>query len=441
MARALEDDARAWLADSGHLVHVSVLVFLPLIVYGVTRFSALSDISYLIFPPLASAVFTLFFDPDGTYSTVRRLVGGLTLGAAVGWAMYAAFGFSSLAAALAVLGTSLLTWPLDLEHPSAYATALLAVLLQADSPLYVAGVFLSTGAVGALFHAWRATIYEPRGRYLYDALRDEDRVLIPIRGDPDIDIVEVGGRIAAAHDDGRIVLLGMDGVQRSEIGPLADEVRDRFGIPVDTAVTPDDDPDRVLETADRYGCSVIAARYQEDGDPYTPFTRRLFEGDQDVILFRLDGDTGPWDDAIIPVKDADRLSRVMIELGSRLVDSGDISVTSVIDRERDRRRAEKRLFDIVSGFEDVATDRSDLLDTRIIDAGDRPIHDVITEAATDYGLAIVGASTDRSSLSRMLRGPTAAPLLDGRDGPLLVVHSSTRRPLADLPVIGPLLSR
>ncbi|MFB6077094.1 MAG: HPP family protein [Candidatus Nanohaloarchaea archaeon] len=75
---------RRWLAGSGRLVHLSVLLFLPLIVFAVIEVGQVSEIGYFVFPPLASATFTIFFDPEGAYSTPARLVGGLTLSAVVG---------------------------------------------------------------------------------------------------------------------------------------------------------------------------------------------------------------------------------------------------------------------------------------------------------------------------------------------------------------------
>ncbi|MFB6077096.1 MAG: hypothetical protein ABEK12_03125, partial [Candidatus Nanohaloarchaea archaeon] len=68
-------------------------------------------------------------------------------------------------------------------------------------------------------------------------------------------------------------------------------------------------------------------------------------------------------------------------------------------------------------------EREDTIDTRIIDAGDRDVADVLIDAADQYDLTVLGASTDRSLVSRMISRPTAGQVGDRIDGPVIVVHS------------------
>jgi len=171
---------RRWLETTSNLLHVSVLLFVPLLVGLVTLLSnTIGSISFLLFPPLASGAYTLFSDPEGRYSDPGRFVGGLTVGALCGWAAVevtatygygippSALGADAGAAAVGVLLTGAVTWVLDLELPTAYSTALLVLITGTAQFAYVAGVALSSSLVAVVFAVWRAEVYEERARYLY----------------------------------------------------------------------------------------------------------------------------------------------------------------------------------------------------------------------------------------------------------------------------------
>src|SRR6056297_1246106 len=77
---------RRWVEHTDNLIHVSVLVFVPLLIGLVTLLSHRTQIlSFLLYPPLASGTYTLFANPQGRYSSPWRFVTGLTLGALCGW--------------------------------------------------------------------------------------------------------------------------------------------------------------------------------------------------------------------------------------------------------------------------------------------------------------------------------------------------------------------
>jgi len=79
-------DLRRWLEDTENLLHLSALVFVPLLIGAVTWLSNVSPVvSFLVYPPLASGTYTLFADPEGRYSSPRKFVGGMTAGAVCGW--------------------------------------------------------------------------------------------------------------------------------------------------------------------------------------------------------------------------------------------------------------------------------------------------------------------------------------------------------------------
>ena len=126
-----------WIETTSNLIHLSVLLIVPLLIAFVTLLSnALAELSFLLFPPLASGTYTLFADPEGRYSDPVRFVGGLTLGSLSGWAALLAanlaygaptnaVGVHPEGAALSVLLTGVVTWVFAVEEASAFSTALL----------------------------------------------------------------------------------------------------------------------------------------------------------------------------------------------------------------------------------------------------------------------------------------------------------------------------
>ncbi len=212
---------RAWLEHTNNLIHLSALLFVPLLMGAVTFLSReLQQLSFLLFPPLASGAYTLFYDPDGTFASPRRFVGGLTLGAVAGLVAVNAAAtlqgttvdalqLTPASAALAVFLTGAGTWALDLEEPAAFSTALLVLVTGTDRLTYVVSVATSSLLVAGVFLLWRERFFDRRARYLYTSTRGDDRVLVPIRGAHPGETARLGARIAAAHEGAKVVLLGL----------------------------------------------------------------------------------------------------------------------------------------------------------------------------------------------------------------------------------------
>jgi hypothetical protein len=225
-------DLRRWLEHTSNLLHASILVFVPALIWLVTYLSnQVGSAAFLIFPPLASGTYTLFANPEGKYASPVQFVSGLTIGALAGWVALEVtarfwyhqppgdFQVHAGAAALGIFLTGAATWALDVEEPSAFATALLVLLFAGRRTLDLAGVILSYGAVyvvgvavtstlvAVVFAAWRDLFYEQRARYLYETTRGDDHVLVPMRGEHAETASMFGARIAAAHDAGKVVLL------------------------------------------------------------------------------------------------------------------------------------------------------------------------------------------------------------------------------------------
>jgi nucleotide-binding universal stress UspA family protein len=215
---------RAWVETTRNLIHLTVLLFVPLLIAVVTAVSTISPgLSYLLFPPLASGTFTLFSDPEGKYSTPWKFISGLTIGALCGWFSLitpaAVFfdvgqpiaGVSPAGAALSVFLTGIITWALNAEIPSAFSTALLVLVTGTPSRagIYVLSIAASSTLVSIVFVLWRREVYAERAQYLYQSTKGDDHVLVPMRGPQPDATAMLGARLAAAHEAGKVVLLHM----------------------------------------------------------------------------------------------------------------------------------------------------------------------------------------------------------------------------------------
>ncbi|WP_424017885.1 HPP family protein [Halorientalis pallida] len=246
---------RRWLENTRNLVHLSVLVFVPLLIAAVTWLSnAVSVLPFLLFPPLASGTYTLFARPESEYASPTRFVGGLTVGAFCGWlaygvatALWAAPGRTTVdpgAAAFSVFLTGLVTWLLTVEEASAYSSALLVHVIDVSSAnsitldvvtglsvtltprlAYVGSVLVSSTLVAGVFLLWRETFFEERARYLYQSTKGDDHVLVPMRTDDAEATAMLAAKLAAAHEAGKVVLL--DVVDDEQVAAAERQLLDR----------------------------------------------------------------------------------------------------------------------------------------------------------------------------------------------------------------------
>jgi nucleotide-binding universal stress UspA family protein len=454
---------RRWLETTTNLLHVSVLLFVPLLVGLVTLLSnTVEVVSFLLFPPLASGAYTLFSDPEGRYSDPWRFVGGMTVGALCGWAaveltatyLYGistgALGADAGAAALGVLLTGAATWALDLELPTAYSTALLVLITGTAQFAYVVGVALSASLVAVVFAVWRAEVYEERARYLYRTTEVDDHVIVPMRGEHAQKTSMLGARIAAAHDAGKVVLL--DVVDDEEIaaaerefiergGDSPDYVEDpesvaeaeaadaaarrlevqaanietTVGVPCDVVVAVADGSHAktVLSTADEANCDLVVTPFERAGGGPTPFVRTLFGSDLDVVALQAASERTRWKRIMVPVRSASDVAHAMLDYAGRLAGrNGSVSVCSCIDAERERRGAESTLANL-----------AETVDARCETRVSRTtVESFVRRNDAHYDLVFLGASTDRSAASKFVSRPTYERLQD-IDADVAVVHT------------------
>lgn len=446
---------RRWVENTENLIHLSILLFVPLLIGVVTYLSsAVHRLPYLLFPPLASGTYMLFARPESEYASPSRFVGGITLGAFCGWLSFeaasavlptpASVSVNPVAAAGAIALTAVLTWGLDLEEASAFSAALLVLVVEVAraEPFvlllapgvsvtigpragYVISVFVSTSLVAAVFVGWRKLFYEQRAAYLYGTTRSDDHVLVPMRGETADHTATLAARLAVAHEAGKVVLLDVledvDGgvldadpagrldpsdlpeadAERvrhaaDQLNDVADELRTHVGVSVDVVAAAGDPARTTLDTARRTNCDLVVTPYEERHGALSPYVRRVLSGPIDAVAHRSTGERR-WRRILVPVSRPGDSAHAMVDFATRLAGrSGRVSACTCIGREVERRSAEQRLANVVETFDAP-------IETRVARA---EVTEFIAENASAYDLVLLGSSGDRSAASRLISPPT-----------------------------------
>jgi len=465
-----------WLENTRNFIHFSLLLLIPPLIGLVTFLSKTVELlPFLLFPPLVSGAYTLFREPESRYASPGRFVGGMTLGAICGWVALElsaeywyqvpseTFSLNPGAAAFGVLLTGVVTWALDLEESQAFSTALLVLVTGATQLIYVLSVFLSSVLVVGVFLVWRAELYEKRADYLYQTTHADDQVLIPMRGETAGTVATFGARIATAHEAGKLVLCRVvddaeratsdtdrtastavdtdggtvvrRGVPTAEAADTADDtddlppparetaesleahaarLREEFDIPCEVVVAAGtaEDAEIITHTARETNCDLVVTPYETADGELTRFVRELFDSTLDVVVLRADGDHSEWRRILLPIKTHGEVAHAMLDFAQRLAgETSYISVCHCIDSERERRTAEGMVADLVETF-----DRA--IETRVTTSQLAPF---LSANADNYDLTIIGSSTDRSVVSRIVDSPTFEQL-EAVDSDVAVVH-------------------
>ena len=456
---------RVWLENTQNLVHVSILLFVPLLIAAVSVLSErLEAISFLLFPPLAAATYTLFSDPDGRFASPRRFVGGLSLGAVCGWVALEAGALvhgvpvgvlevDAAGAALAVFLAGASTWLLDVEEPAAFSTALLVLVTKTTQVAYVASVFVSSAFVAGVFLLWRERFFQQRAAYLYASTEGDDHVLVPWRGDYPLATARLAAGIAAAHDTAKVVLFGAVDAESAEEAPVVDA----DGVPLsdgggavgtgageaggetagdggeDEGGAGDDGPtgptlglDTVAADLEReFGipCEVLVAATEDGTTSAGRVLQAVHDANCDLVVTPYETRDGRLSPFVHDLFDSDTDTLV-----HRSVD-GRESWTDVLVPVRKAGDVAHKMIDFavrlagedgrVSVCHCVTTDRGrdraermlgDLVETvprwveTRISRGD--VETYLGRVAGDYDLVLVGSSADRSAASRFVSRPT-----------------------------------
>ncbi|MFB6252192.1 MAG: HPP family protein [Halobellus sp.] len=440
-----------WLQNTDNLLHLSIVLVVPVVIGFVTYLSnQIQTLSFLLFPPLASGTYTLFSDPDGRHADPVRFVASLSLGAVCGLISYTTTAWvyggvgSALvhpeSAALAIFLTGLVTWAGHIEAPSAFSTALLALVTgDVDPVTYVVSVFLAAVFVAGAFVLWRETLYEKRAEYLYETVQGDDHVLVPMRGETAKRTALFGARLAAAHEAGKVVLLevvsdsdaaSVDGRGSTvdetqsihEVAPFDDEeaaaapkvasktreaverlercashIHTRIGVPCEVIVVAGDPVQATIEAGQNANCDLVVTPYEEDRGTLSPYVRGIFTSQFDTVAFRSVRDRDRWSRVLVLVARPGDVAHGMIDFAARLTGNrGTVSVATCIGSEVERRQAETHLDHLVETVEGN-------VETRVSRS---PVQDFITANADDYDLLVLGSSGERSPASRFVSPPT-----------------------------------
>lgn len=441
---------RQRISSTDRLLHLMIVFVVPVLLAGLTWLSnAIDVLPFVIYPPLAAGTYTLFADPESRYAEPKRFVGGMTLGAFSGWASLAVLtrfwyavppGYLEVhagATALAIALTAVLTWGLDLEVPTAFSAALLA-LIAGTNVTYVLAIALSSSIVAVVFLVWYERIYEHRAEFLYHTITSDDRVLVPVRGLPtDEETALFGALLAAAHEAGKVVLyrasprmelpepsLGVTGTGSptpgtgepatediEAVGPWTETpeinvlervraaVAETVDVPCELAVEPGDpaDASRAIEAAHTLQCDLVVTSHEGELAEPTPYLGRLFAGDVDAIGFHPTTVTTSWSRVLVLVRGPGPTARAMVDFATRIAATPErVSVAHTVEGTERRREAETMLAELVDSFE------SDI-ETRVATG---PVGEFLERNAAYFDVVFIGSSTDRSVASRILTPPT-----------------------------------
>lgn len=462
----------AWIENTRNLIHVSILLFVPLLIAGVTALSnTVSQLSFLLFPPLAAGTYTLFANPTGKYASPKRFVVGLTIGALCGWIaleigtlLYGVpaqrLQIDAAGAGLSVFLTGAVTWLLDIEEPAAFSTALLILVTKTSQVAYVLSIAVGSALVAGAFTVWKRRFYHQRSRYLYRTTSERWRVLVPVREGHERPTSLLAGRLAGPESAGEVVLLDIvdsaaiaeherdlleedrgepaldpavapsgdtaeaTAVERAEqraceesvarLREEAERIRTTLDVPCEIVVAVGSDPAvTTLATARNTDCDLIVTTYEETEEALSPFIEDLFGGDVDVVVHRAVERASQWDDILVPVRRGGDVANRMIEFATRIAgSSGRVSVCHCIGTEDERIRAEQMLSYLVAPF-------SGNIETRV---SRTPIQEFLATTAPRADLIVLGASTDRNVASRFIVPPTFERI-DDVACDMAIVHS------------------
>lgn len=433
-------ELQQWLQQTNSIVHVSVVLFVPFLIGTVTwLFTSVEQLSFFLFPPLASGTYTLFSDPRGQHASAWKFVAGLTVGAVCGLVVLqfsatfvyhvqlGQFHVSPDSAALSVLLTAIATWALNVEEPSAFSTALLVLVVPTDPLNYVVAVALSTIIVGVVFTAWRDLFYDQREQYFQRSVEAKKDVLVPVVDGQTEVTAMFASRLTASSPDGRVVLLDMvpkESGSNSDRGKQEtssiQSVKQRIEAETDascevyTMIAEQSSADAVLNMAVELGSDLIVTPFENERQEPSSHVRELFKSDFDVIAFRPGNTETHWERVLVPIRKAGTIAQTMLGAARRIAgDTGRVSVCSCISRSSERRPTERMLSSLVETIRCPC-------ETHVAQA---TIDDYLSERARNYDLLVIGASTDRSTASRWLSPPTFERL-EGIDCDIAVIHSN-----------------
>lgn len=420
-------ELRNWLQVTDNFLSLSVVLLVPLVIATVTAASnAYAELSFLLFPPLASGAYSLFSNPDERQRSAANFIRGTTTGSLCGYGADLLVGGNSagidpVVAGVAMLFVGIVTWMIRLQSPSAFATALLVLTTtEASAVAYVASVAIGSAIVAGVFVGWYEAIYKRRTKFLYGSLSAADRVAVPAASADD-PAIHLGAALATAHDAGQLILVGVidepavdvsdDRAAGDLAGALsvrAETMAERYELACETAVAAGDIKTVITDAVQRSGSDLVVA----SGTPDDATRIQTALGiETDAVALRSFGGREPWRRVIVMIARPGDIAHAMLDFASRIADAfqsaaprgrAQVTACTCISAESERRAAERLLASLAH-----TTDQP--VDTRIVSSDPASF---VADNDGSYDLVLFGAPHRRDNPARFVTGDGADQLGD-----------------------------
>lgn len=420
-------ELRNWLEVTDNFLSLSVVLLVPLVIAAVTLASnAYAELSFLLFPPLASGAYSLFSDPDDSQRSASNFIRGTTVGSLCGYGADLLVGGNSagidpVVAGLAMFFVGIVTWMIQLQSPSAFATALLVLTTtKASASAYVASVAIGSAIVAIVFVGWYEAVYKRRTKFLYGSLSAADRVAVPATSADD-PAIHLGAALAAAHDAGQLILVGViddpdaaisrDRAFADLAGTLsaqAETVVERNGLPCEAVVAAGDTQTAITDAVQQSNSDLVVASGTPDDATRIQTVLGL---ETDAVALRSFASREPWHRVLVMISRPGDIAHAMLDFAERIADASQsansrgrtrVTACTCISAESDRRAAERLLANLARTIDQpVNTEigRSD------------PASFVIGNAGS-YDLVLFGVPHRPDDPARFVTGDGAAQLGD-----------------------------
>jgi nucleotide-binding universal stress UspA family protein len=173
-------------------------------------------------------------------------------------------------------------------------------------------------------------------------------------------------------------------------------IRTQVGVPCEVAVVSGAPVRATLQAARNADCDLVVTPYDTDDGHHSQYLRGIFAGPLDAVAFRSRSERRRWTRVLVLVARPGDAAHGMIDFATRLAGSGTVSVTTCIDAESERRRAETRL-------ERLVETAGGAIETRVARSS---VEAFVDANAGTYDLIVVGSSGERSPASRFVSPPT-----------------------------------
>jgi hypothetical protein len=410
-----------------NFLSLSVVLLVPLVIAAVTVASnAYAELSFLLFPPLASGTYSLFSDPDDSRRSASNFIRGTTAGSLCGYGADLLGGGNSagidpVAAGLAMFFVGIVSWMIQLQSPSAFATALLVLTTTEASAIgYVASVAIGSVIVASAFVGWYELIYNRRTEFLYGSLSTADRVAVPAASadDPAIDL---GAALAAAHDAGQLILVGViddPTAPISEDRPFVDLgetlsaraeiMAEQNELPCEAVVAGGDTQTVITDAVQQSNSDLVVASGTPDDATRIQTALGL---KTDAVALRSFGSHEPWQRVLVMISRPGDIAHAMLDFAGRITDAAQstnshgrarVTACTCIAAESDRRAAERLLANVVRTIDQP-------VDTEI---GRSDPATFVADNDGSYDLVLFGAPHRPDDPARFVTGDGAAQLGD-----------------------------